>query len=158
VTRAAPTCHRGAPAWVVPRWSGDSHSLVGERAPPNGTRSCARGAADPAPRPSDCGRSRRRATNGASARRRHAGHLSFARRYPLPQLRRSALVALSVGLLPRAVINRASSGWQRAVACVKVAYETFTIYAHYGRPASQRALAVVGRNPRMDPRTASAAL
>ena len=68
---------RRTPAWVVPRRSGASDPGVSDRAPSNAMRSRARGAADPAPRPSDCGCSRRRARNGVLARRRHAGHLIF---------------------------------------------------------------------------------
>ena len=69
---------RRIPAWVVPRRNGARNPGVSDRAPSNDMQSCARGAADPAPRPSDCGCSRRRARNGVLARRRHAGHLIYA--------------------------------------------------------------------------------
>jgi len=68
---------RRTPAWVVPCRSGASDPGVSDRAPSNAMRSRARGAADPAPRPSDCGCSRRRARNGVLARRHQAGHLIF---------------------------------------------------------------------------------
>ena len=46
-TRAAPTCCRVAPAWVVPRRSGIRNPSL-RRGAANDTRSCARGVADPA--------------------------------------------------------------------------------------------------------------
>ncbi len=84
---------RRTPAWVVPRRSGARDPRVSDRAPSNAMRSRARGAADPAPRPLDCGCSRRRAKNGVLARRRHAGHLISA-----PQVSTS-LCRYFVGLL-----------------------------------------------------------
>jgi hypothetical protein len=75
VTPATYETSRRTPTWVVPRRSGFRKPRVCDGAPSNVKRTRARGAADPAPGPSDRGRSRRRARNGVSARRHYAGHL-----------------------------------------------------------------------------------
>ena len=83
VTRAAPPCHRGAPAWVVPRWSGDSHSLVGEKGATECHAILRARSGRPGSQTVRLGRSRRRAKNGASARRRYAGLLTRCLQVPV---------------------------------------------------------------------------
>jgi hypothetical protein len=69
-------------AWVVPRWGRLCGTWVATGRTET-SRTCARGAADPAPGPSDRGCSRCRAKNGASARRRYAGLLTACSQVPV---------------------------------------------------------------------------